>query len=58
MIDRYQTEDMSRIWSDLNKFKTWLKVEITAVEVLNKHGIIPNKSLEIIKNNHNCGIIR
>ena len=31
MIDRYLTPDMQRIWSDVNKFKTWLKVEIAAV---------------------------
>ncbi len=49
MIDRYQTKDMKRIWSDENKFKTWLKVEIAAVEVLNSRGIIPDKSLEAIK---------
>ncbi len=49
MIDRYQTKDMSRIWSDVNKFKTWLKVEIAAVEVLNNRGVVPDKSLEIIK---------
>ena len=49
MIDRYQTEDMKRIWSDVNKFKTWLKVEIAAVEVLNSHGLVPDESLKIIK---------
>ena len=49
MIDRYQTLDMKRIWSDVNKFKTWLKVEIAAVEVLNSHGLVPDESLKIIK---------
>ena len=49
MIDRYQTEDMKRIWSDVNKFKTWLKVEIAATEVLNSHGLVPDESLQIIK---------
>ena len=49
MIDRYQTKDMSRIWSDVNKFKTWLKVEVAAVEVLNSRGIVPDKSLQVIK---------
>ena len=49
MIDRYQTPDMQRIWSDVNKFKTWLKVEIAAVEVLNGHGLVPDESLKVIK---------
>ena len=53
MIDRYQTKDMKRIWSDENKFKTWLKVEIAAVEVLNSRGIVPDKSLEVIKDKAN-----
>ena len=49
MIDRYQTAEMKQLWSDENKFKTWLKVEIAAVEVLCEHGIVPKSSLEIIK---------
>ena len=53
MIDRYQTEDMQRIWSDVNKFKTWLKVEIAAVEVLNQEGLVPDESLAIIKSKAN-----
>ena len=53
MIERYSTKNMKRIWSDVNKFKTWLKVEITAVEVLNIHGIVPDKSLEVIRRKAN-----
>ncbi len=53
MIERYQTPDMKRIWSDENKFKTWLDVEIAAVEVLNANGLVPTKSLEVIKNKAN-----
>ena len=49
MIDRYQTAEMKQLWSDENKFKTWLKVEIAAVEVLCEHGIVPKSSLEVIK---------
>ena len=53
MIDRYQTEDMKKIWSDVNKFKTWLKVELAATEVLNNRGIVPDESFEIIKDKAN-----
>ncbi len=49
MIDRYQTSEMKQLWSDENKFKTWLKVEIAAVEVLCEHGIVPKSSLDVIK---------
>ena len=53
MIERYQTQEMKELWSDENKFKTWLKVEIVAVEVLCKHGIVPEASLKVIKNKAN-----
>ena len=49
MIDRYQTKEMKAIWSDQNKFQTWLKVEIAVVEVLSKNGLVPEESLNIIK---------
>jgi len=34
MISRYSLPDMKRIWSDENKFNTWLKVELLACEAL------------------------
>ena len=34
MIKRYSTEDMTRIWSDKNKFNTWKTVELAVVEVM------------------------
>ena len=49
MIDRYFTKDMKRIWSDQNRFKTWEKVEIAVAEVMTEMGIVPKKSLKIIK---------
>ncbi|MAV64349.1 MAG: adenylosuccinate lyase [Pelagibacteraceae bacterium TMED237] len=49
MIDRYQTERMKEIWSDNNKFRTWLQVEIAAVEVLCNHNIVPQASVNVIK---------
>ena len=49
MIERYQTEDMKRIWSDQNKYDTWLKVELAAVEALVEEGIVPESSFKVIK---------
>ena len=49
MIERYATQDMSRIWSDQNKFETWKNVEITVLEVLADMGNVPRESLNIIK---------
>ena len=49
MIERYQTNDMKKIWSDQNKYNTWLDVELAVVEVLVEDGIVPSESYEVIK---------
>tara|TARA_X000001036_G_C20681838_1_gene806180 strand:+ start:27 stop:1322 length:1296 start_codon:yes stop_codon:yes gene_type:complete len=49
MIDRYATHDMSRIWSDQNKYQTWTNVEIAVLEVLTDMGQVPRESLNVIK---------
>ena len=50
MIERYATPDMSRIWSDQNKYETWKNVEIAVLEVLTDMGHVPRESLDVIKN--------
>ena len=49
MIERYATLDMSRIWSDQNKYETWKNVEIAVLEVLTDMGHVPRESLKVIK---------
>ena len=49
MIDRYSTEDMKNIWSDHNRFKTWLKVELAVAEAMVEKNIVPKESYDIIK---------
>ena len=49
MIPRYSRKEISEIWSQKNKFRIWLKIEILICEALNKLGKIPNSSLKIIK---------
>ena len=49
MIERYTTKEMGRIWSDENKFSTWLKVEIAVTEVLTDDQIVPKEDLQTIK---------
>ncbi|RPI13536.1 MAG: adenylosuccinate lyase [Ignavibacteriae bacterium] len=48
MIERYTLPEIGRIWSDQNKYYTWLKVELYACEANSKLGIIPVKSLQNI----------
>ena len=45
MIPRYTLPEMAQIWSDENKFRTWLEVEIAVCEVLAEMGEIPEDAL-------------
>jgi adenylosuccinate lyase len=49
MIERYTLPEMKRIWSQENKFRKWLDVEIYACEALNEMGQIPDAALKEIK---------
>jgi adenylosuccinate lyase len=49
MIPRYSRPEMARLWSDENRFATWLEVEIAATEVLVERGTVPSEALLAIK---------
>jgi adenylosuccinate lyase len=49
MIPRYTKPEMAAIWSDENRFKKMLDVEIFAAEAMSKIGTVPEKAVEIIK---------
>ncbi len=49
MIPRYSRPEMGRIWSEDNKFRTWLAVEIAATEVLALRGVVPAEALRAIR---------
>jgi adenylosuccinate lyase len=49
MIRRYSRPEMARIWSEENRFATWLRVEIAATEVLTERGVVPKEALEVIR---------
>src|SRR5580658_3729543 len=40
---------MGRIWSDQNKFQTWLDVEIAATETLAEAGIVPQSAAKAMR---------
>jgi len=48
MIDRYFPADVAAIWSEENKFRTWLQVELEVCRVLADKGWIPAASLATI----------
>ncbi len=40
---------MGDIWTDENKYNTWLKVEILACEAMSQNKMIPKKAFKNIK---------
>ena len=49
MIARYTRADMGRIWSEENKFRQWLAVEIAATETLADAGVVPRSASRAIR---------
>ena len=49
MIPRYTRPEMARIWSDENRFRTWLAVEVAATETLAAAGIVPKEAAKAIR---------
>ena len=49
MIPRYTRPEMARIWSDENRFRTWLAVEVAATETLAAAGIVPKDAAKAIR---------
>jgi adenylosuccinate lyase len=49
MINRYTLPQMQNLWSEQNKFATWLEVEIAVCEAWAKLGKIPNSAVSAIK---------
>ena len=41
MITRYSRKELTDIWSEENKYKIWLEVEIAAAQAMEKYKIIP-----------------
>src|ERR1039458_4750026 len=48
VIPRYTRPEMARIWSDENRFRTWLAVEVAATETLAAAGIVPKDAAKAI----------
>jgi len=48
LIARYTRPELGRIWSDENKYRCWLAVEIAASQALARAGIVPQAAADII----------
>ncbi|MFD1065567.1 adenylosuccinate lyase [Oceanobacillus locisalsi] len=51
MIERYTREEMGNIWTEENKYKAWLEVEILACEAWSELGFIPEEDVNKLREN-------
>ncbi len=58
MIPRYTRPEIGNIWSDENKFRIWLRIEILACEAMHKLGVIPAADLKRIQARANFNVKR
>jgi len=49
VIPRYTRPEMGQIWSDENRFRNWLAVEVAATETLAEAGIVPKEAAKAIR---------
>ena len=49
MIKRYSRKELTDIWSEENKYKIWLDVEIAAAEAMEKLGQIPKGVASVVR---------
>ena len=49
MIPRYTRPEMAALWSDEEKYRAWLRVELAATETLAARGLVPVDDLKAIR---------
>ncbi len=60
MVDRYEVAEIGRIWSEENKYRRWLDVELAVTETWAEMGRVPASSLRNIRRRaaYDCRRIR
>jgi adenylosuccinate lyase len=58
LISRYTRAHMGRIWSEENRFRTWLAVEVAATETLAEAGWVPKTAARSIRERANFKLER
>jgi adenylosuccinate lyase len=58
MIARYTRPAMGKIWSDENKYRSWLTVEAAASQALAKFGLVPQAAADAIRDKGNFTVAR
>jgi adenylosuccinate lyase len=49
LIARYTRPEMGQIWSEQNKYKQWLEVELAATESLAEIGVVPTEAAQALR---------
>ena len=49
MIERYSRPAMKQVWSDENKYRKWLDVELAACEAWTEDGVIPSDDMALLR---------
>ena len=49
MIERYTRPEMGRIWSEENKYRQWLEVELATAEALAETGEVPSEAARLLR---------
>jgi adenylosuccinate lyase len=58
MIDRYSRKELRNIWTDENKYKIWLDIELTAAEAMEKLNIIPKGVVKKVRSKAKINVAR
>jgi adenylosuccinate lyase len=58
VISRYTRPQMGHIWTDENKFRMWLAVEVAATETLAEAGRVPAEAARAIRNKADFNLAR
>ena len=58
MISRYTRPQMGHIWTDENKFRMWLAVEVAATETLAEAGLVPAAAARAIRTKADFNLAR
>ncbi|TMV49702.1 adenylosuccinate lyase [Paenibacillus mesophilus] len=58
MLQRYSRPEMAAIWTEENKFKAWLEVEILSCEAWSELGVIPKEDVQALREKAGFDIAR
>ncbi|MBO2945687.1 adenylosuccinate lyase [Paenibacillus sp. F411] len=58
MIERYSRPEMRAVWTEENKFRAWLEVELCACEAWAELGVIPKEDTVTLRQNASFNIDR